>query len=581
MVPRLARVPGFGFLWRERWWLAAFVALLTFCRLPNVDGWDDAFYVGQLTSLLGDGDLRLQDDVVLVPKPLCEKDRVVTTVLPSGALANTFSVGPGLVLTPFTLPFVSKTSPPPWLPFRAASAFGAMSLLVLTAFVAVRVVGRLGVSAESARLATGLALLGCPLAVYATRSSLNAHAWGGLLLALVLHQALVWVESGRPRNAVALGLAAGLACVDRWQDAVVVAPIVALAIAHAARSARPWQKGAALVAVAGSLAVACQLLAWWIQFGTPFLIPQGGAYMHWLSPALVPLVFSSYHGLVPWAPALALGLVALGLGLARDRPRGRWLVLGAAVGSALALYVSACPEDWWGRDSFGPRRLASLAPAAAIGLGFLLDRLRPRLRLLLALGLGLWSVVAVSAHLSGHDDLLLLLSGHPDPFRPAEAASDSGAPAWINSWGALHALKPGFSLSDAPRLKDRIVGIACVALIVTLMRTLLPLLASRAWAQRVAVGLGLLVVGAWLALLARAPSNRAWDAQWKAFLAAPLDPVISAGLPAEMDVARDVVVSASAAERQDASALTRALDRLRARGVVASAADAARCRAPR
>ncbi len=145
--------------------------------------------------------------------------------------------------------------------------------------------------------------------------------------------------------------------------------------------------------------------------------------MSWLSPAVVPLLFSSYHGLLPWAPGLALGIAALALGL---RARHRWLIAAAAVASVLAIYVSACPEDWWGRDSFGPRRLASLAPIAAIGLGLLLKQLTTRARLLLTLLLCAWAAVTISAHLSQHDDLMLLLTGRPDPFRPAEAVSDAG-----------------------------------------------------------------------------------------------------------------------------------------------------------
>ncbi len=217
-------------------------------------------------------------------------------------------------------------------------------------------------------------------------------------MALTLHQALTWVESRRPRNAAALGLAAGLACVNRWQDAVVVLPILLAAAVVAARSGSPWRLGAAIVAGAATLAGACQLLAWWVQFGTPFLIPQGGGYLRWLSPAVIPLVFSSYHGLLPWAPGLAIGVVALALGL---RARNRWLLVAAAIGSVLAIYVSACPEDWWGRDSFGPRRLASLAPIAAIGLGLLLQRLTTGPRVLLALLLCVWATVTISARLLG------------------------------------------------------------------------------------------------------------------------------------------------------------------------------------
>jgi hypothetical protein len=560
--------------WRERWWLVAFAALLTLCRVPTIDGWDEAFYVGQLTSAVGDRDLRLQDDVVLVPKRFEEKCRIVSSALPSGALANTFSIGPALLLSPFVTPFVSAASPPPWLPFRAAAAAGAMLLLSLTALACVALLRRLGVPGDVAPLAAGLALLSSPVALYGTRSYLNAHLGGALLVALVLHQAVRWEAERRARNALALGLAVGLATANRWQDALVVLPVLLAAGVAAARSGRPWKAGAALGVAAAALGVAGQLLAWQVQFGTPVLVPQGAGYMRWLAPQVVPLLLSTYHGLLPWAPGLALGLGALVLGLRGDRHR--WLFAGMAAAALLALYVSACPEDWWARDSFGPRRLASLAPIAATGLGLLLARVALRPRVLLAGVLGLWSVVAMSAYFSGHDDLFRLVTGRPDPFRPADTVTPA-AEGWLNRWGALHAAKPGFSLSDAPRLPDRLVGIAWVALVVGAVRLGWPLLASRAAVQRLAVALALAHVAAWLALLALAPSNRPWNARWAAFLEAPLDPARAAALPDEAAVARDVVVAGWAAATADAGALEQALARLRARGITASPAEAARC----
>jgi hypothetical protein len=569
-------------IWRERWWLCAFAALLTLCRLPTIDGWDEAFYTAQLTSVVGDGDLRLQDDVVLVPARFEDKFRAVATILPSGALANTFSLGPALLLSPFTALVVWWRPPPPWLAFRAAAAAGAMVMLTATALLCTAVARRLGARGDLAPLAAGLALLGSPIARYGTRSYLSAHAWGALLVALAVHQALAWVESRGARHALALGLAAGVASVNRWQDVVVVLPVILAAWAAAARDGRPWRPGAGLAAAAAALAVACQLLAFWIQFGTPFLVPQGAGYVRWLAPQVLPLLVSTYHGLVPWAPALALGLLGLALGAWRGprptRAGARWLLVALALGSGLAVYVSACPVDWWGRDAYGPRRLASLAPAAAVGLSLLFRRLPPRTVVLLSGLLGLWAAVTLSANFSGHDDLLALFTGRPDPFRPSEAvAEDQG---WIDRWGALHALKPGFSLSDAPRLPDRLAGIAFVAAVVALLRLLAPALSRRAGAQRLAVGVALVLVGAWVAVLAIVvPSNRDWNARWASFLAAPLDPVRAASLPADVAVPRDVVVAARAATVGEESALADALVRLRARGVVASRDEALRCRA--
>jgi len=571
-------LPGLGHLWRERWWLVAFAALLTLCRLPTIDGWDEAFYVGQLTSVVGDRDLRLQDDVVVVPKRFEEKCRTVTTALPSGALANTFGLGPGILLSPFTAPVVLSASPPPWMAFRATAALGAMVMLTITALVSTAVLRRVGVAGDEAPLAAGLVLLSSPIAVYGTRSYLNAHAGGALLVALAIHQALVWVASRRDRNALALGLAVGLACVNRWQDAVIVLPLALGAGVTAARDGRGWRRGVSLSVAAAALAVVCQLLAWWAQFGTPLLVPQGAGYMRWLAPQVVPLLLSTYRGLLPWAPGLALGLLALGLGL-RSADH-RWLFCALVLGTLLAIYVSACPQDWWGRDAFGPRRLASLAPVSALGLGLLLGRLTPRTRVLLAALLGLWATVAVSAHFSGHDDLLELVTGRPDPFRPAEAVSSADR-GWINSWGALHAMKPGFSFSDMPRRADRLVGIVFVAFIVGVMRLLWPLLAGRAAVQRLAMALALLHVAAWAFILAVVvPPNRDWDTRWAAFLAAPLDAGRAASLPADAAVARDVVIAKRAAAVGDTGPLALALERLRGHGVVASPRDALRCGQP-
>jgi hypothetical protein len=583
LVGGVRRLPGVRGVWRERWWLVAFFALATFCRLPPIDGWDEAFYSGQLISIVADRDMRLQDDVVLVPQRFEDKYRTVTTVLPSGALANTFGIGPAVLLSPVVGPAVGLQHPPPWRGYRFAAALGAMLILTVTAFVCTALVRRCGATGDVAPFAVGLALLGSPFAVYGTRFYLNAHAGGVLLVALAAHQALLWLESRRPRHALALGLAVGLACTNRWQDVVVVVPILLAAWVQAARDGRAWRRGAVLAIVAVLLAVSCQLVALWIQYGTPLLIPQGAGYMRWLAPRVVPLVVSTYHGLIPWAPGLALGLLALvpvrrgGASLVGGPPaaEARWLLGALGIGAALAVYVSACPVDWWGRDSYGRRRLSSLAPAGAIGLSLVLGRLPRRTGLLLGGLIVLWATVTVSGHFSGHDDLLALVTGRPDPFRPVEAVITG--PAWIDRWGALHALKPGFSFSDTPGNPDRLVGLLFVAIVLGVQRLLLPLVARRPGAQRLLVVLALVHVAAWaLALGTIVPANREWDARWSAFLESPLDPERRAAVAADAAIACDVVIAGRAAAASDAGALADALGRLRERGIVVSPAEALR-----
>jgi hypothetical protein len=556
-----------GVLRRERWWILGFLALATCVRLPTVDGWDEAFYVAQLVSLVEDGDLRLQDDVVHVPRLLEDKHDILTRMSPGGSLANTFSIGPAVLLAPFTAPVISAAAPPPWHAFRAAAAVAAMVMLALTALLTASSVRRCGVSRDIAALATGLAILCGPLAVYGTRAYLNTHLGGALLVALTLRQALAWLASRRPASALAFGLAAGLTCVNRWQDAVIVAPLAAVVVAAPRLSARDRRAGLGLSAAAATLAVAIQLRAWHVQFGTPLLIPQGAGYMRWLEPAILPLTFSTYHGLVPWTPGFALGLVALTVAAlgrrATEAPRPMMVAL--AVGVSLSLYVSACPLDWWGQASFGPRRLTSLVAPSAIGLGILLERTSAGKRWLTAIVLSLWAVVAVSAHFSRFEDVGILVAGRSGPFQPPGTVA-APSPQWTSRWGPFLFAIPGFSLSDAPRASDRMTGLLIVLAVVAALRVLWPLIDRRPVAQNVVAAALLAYLLAWTGTLASCPTNRDWNAQWRGFVMDPLDPSRLADLPPEMKAPALVVAAFRAAEENDRRALDDAVDQLRSRG---------------
>jgi len=60
-------------------------------------------------------------------------------------------------------------------------------------------------------------------------------------------------------------------------------------------------------------------------------------------------------------PGFALGLVALLVFRLPVQARGeRLFSWGLRLAVVAAVYVSACPQDWWGGDSYGPYRLASL-----------------------------------------------------------------------------------------------------------------------------------------------------------------------------------------------------------------------------
>jgi hypothetical protein len=133
-----------------------------------------------------------------------------------------------------------------------------------------------------------------------------------------------------------------------------------------------------------------------------------------------------------------------------------------------------------------------------------------------------WAVFTASAHMSHVEDLTAFLFGRPDPFVPAEVA---GEPApefvWINRWGPLHYLKPGFTFSDKPGNADRIVGAAVTGAVLVATWGLWSLLRRSRWGPAVpliAGGVWIAVCGIWLL---RAPLNAPWDGAWRAVVRGP------------------------------------------------------------
>jgi len=103
-----------------------------------------------------------------------------------------------------------------------------------------------------------------------------------------------------------------------------------------------------------------------IVFGNPFSV---GAYSlwNWKTPAFGPVLFSSDHGVLVFAPILVLALAGLGY-LCRQEP-----VLGATcISIVVAFYCVIAFYPWWG-GVYGPgnRYFLSLTPLFILGLTYL------------------------------------------------------------------------------------------------------------------------------------------------------------------------------------------------------------------
>ncbi len=578
-------LPAFGPLFRRHLWAGiGFLALLTTTRSASVTGWDDSFYVAQLTSAVADRDLLLQNDLVAFPRPVADRVRSVTTILDSGAVHNTFSVGFAVIHGAYAWPFLVLRDWTEGEGLRRLLSVGSLALLVLTTLSTVRLCERWGFAPGVSRLATGLALASGPLALFGTRSYLNSHLASALLASLVLLAALNVFQAGSRQDAFVAGLTSGLLVINRWQDAVLLLALVPVLLASMVPMPGIKRPTPGVLAIAGLAFVSVaslQLLAWRAQFSTWFLVPQGAGYMQWLTPHTIPLLLSPYHGLLPWAPGLALGLALASFPAASsENAVVRSMRLGLFPMLLLFFYLSAAPRDWWGGDSYGPRRLATLVPIAALGLGVLLERLRPAARALASGALLLWAVVTVSAYMSGFDDLWLLAFGGPGPFNPQPASSYAGV-HWIDRWGPLHALKPGFTFSDKPHNIDRLVGAIVCAVLVVFLTWLWTRCRHEPRVRRAALalaGVWIVMCNLWLGLVV--PSNAEWNRRWLAVVRGMPEPEEGPPFPRGLTEAAHLVGAVRALEAGDEAAFQGHWGALR-NGPVGLSEEEVRAQSPR
>ena len=541
--------------------------LFTFCRWPPLTGWDEGFYVAQLTSAVADRDLLLQNDLLRLANPLDQKLRMLTTISDDGALLNTFSVGPAVLHASYTWPLLLGNAHPAGRALRVALALGSMAMLMLTVLSMTALCERLGFARPVARIAAVLAIAFGPLALSGTRGAINSHLPSALLATVLCLTCWTWLDRFLPRYAIGTGLAAGLLTITRWQEVLFVFALAPAVIAALARDGgwRERAKGIALAASAFSAVLAIQLLAWHLQFDRWLLVPQGSGYMRFARPAILPLLLSTYHGLIPWMPGFALGLLAL-LWL---KPRAvtserRLFVAGLIALVPISIYLSACPVDWWAGMSFGPRRLSSLTPLVALGLAQTLTSLRRRsVRWILIGLLSLWSVFVVTAQLSGFDDLSVLFFGKVSRWSPLSIETYAGA-RWLDAWPTWpRLLRPGFTFSDAPHDAERIVGLVAVLALTGLTVYLWKKLRQSAGVQRVAV----VAVGAWAMVAfvwtARLPADGPWSNEWREAVRGTEGCSDSAAGPRGFDDARDLVCAARAERAGDAPAVLHHLAQMR------------------
>jgi hypothetical protein len=428
--------------------LVAALLLLVFSH-PLIHG-DGVSYLVYLDSIGRDGDLDLTNQVELfapaIAYPYATSQYTGTPVTP-------FPFGSAYLLAPFywlgragepAIPalhgnaehFVAIQGLP--LAYSLAATLGSLAYALAAVGLACATARRLA-PGWAAGLSAVACLAGTPLLYYAAIEPLDAHVYGAFALSLAIWLAghdflnrqgaqdanppkVSWRPGGWP-NALAIGLALGLAVLVRWQLLLYALPIGAALVWQAGQVradtgrhiGRPLGRAVGVsLAFAAGLGIYCGvcMLYFWRFFGAPLIVPNDaitgksfvGAPLRYLPQVL----FARHNGWLSWSPIAALGLAGL-LGIAAaSRGWRRALALAGLAGIALELALNASTDDWYGGWSFGQRRMAEAYPLLVLGAAWLLGRWRGWAAgaVLLCALFGLFLLVAhlYYTHTSGHPE---------------------------------------------------------------------------------------------------------------------------------------------------------------------------------
>jgi hypothetical protein len=373
------------------WLLAVFAVTVVLAFTPTIKSDGMGYYV-YLRSLTIDGDLDFGNDYRDWPDQEAPGQHV-TPQTSTGYYVNYFSIGPALLWSPLygaahAIMLGSRALGQPvqadgYAPiYFVLSTFGSALAGLVLMLVGYRICRR-WVAPPTALLAVLTAYFGSNLLYYTMREGGFAH---GLSAATAAVYVLAWLRlEERPSVArwALLGAAAGLMLLTYWVSGLVLLlPAFTFArLLIAALRAAPDERGqqiAGLLAGAGVAAVLLvlffspQMIAWKLLYGAFLTVPQGSGFVTPQEFKGLDMLFAPLHGLLPWTPALFVGIFGLVLLWRRSR------YLFAALMAALVAYFlyNAWLPDWHGSGAFGLRRLTLLAPWCMLGLALLFDRLR-------------------------------------------------------------------------------------------------------------------------------------------------------------------------------------------------------------
>lgn len=295
-----------------------------------------------------------------------------------------------------------------------AMSVAANVALVLTLYLGWRLLRELELPRGPAVIF--LTVFGSPLFFYAVFEPAGKHVVDTLVITAAVLLMLRLHESGSDRQALALGMLAGVSLNIRY---VNVAFFLAIACSLALRRRRAFALATAAALVVGPAVFALPAIRG-ISYFAPSYFPKSAVArvaagnhpmlgstsnpLNGFDP-LIPLkmLFSIHRGLFLWTPLAALAVIGFVLFLRRDRDADRraflWTLLAAAVA---LLLVHTIWGQWDGGFAFSERFLTSLFPLFLIGVAEL-RRSFGRLMYPALVVCVLWSMAVAFVHDVGYD----------------------------------------------------------------------------------------------------------------------------------------------------------------------------------
>ncbi|HVZ65999.1 MAG TPA: hypothetical protein VG936_15640 [Lacunisphaera sp.] len=346
---------------------------------PMLKGNDDVQYYFWLRSLVIDGDWDFANDVKETPMLDSSERRELLTQprTARGRLPDKYPLGWALASAPFFLlahglSLLLGWPADGWAPFYQYCLWaGHLGITVAGMLVARRFLLRF-LPAGAAEVGLLAGWLASPLIYYQTARISMAHGLTFSLVAFSHELAMCIRDDPARRNRWGLlGFVLSLLVVTRSTSVVYCLHPLAV-LASVLRDEWRADRSAALrltwLAASGFVPVGLQLWAWHQVYALWLPNTYGGEAFGFTHPALLEVLFSSWHGWFYWHPLLFPGFLALLWCVASKRLPATWLV-----STLLIIYLNSSWWCWWFGSSFGNRAFEGATLYCMAGLGFLWD----------------------------------------------------------------------------------------------------------------------------------------------------------------------------------------------------------------